>query len=37
MGELVVKHNCHEGKDAEYDSYIIDEDKIWFVLLSVLI
>mmetsp|Transcript_31597 Transcript_31597/g.53326 ORF Transcript_31597/g.53326 Transcript_31597/m.53326 type:complete len:172 (-) Transcript_31597:1813-2328(-) len=28
VGELVKQHECHEGKDDEFDTYIIDDDKI---------
>eukprot|EP00607_Mallomonas_marina_P002027 CAMPEP_0182429310 /NCGR_PEP_ID=MMETSP1167-20130531/25676_1 /TAXON_ID=2988 /ORGANISM="Mallomonas Sp, Strain CCMP3275" /LENGTH=170 /DNA_ID=CAMNT_0024612753 /DNA_START=49 /DNA_END=557 /DNA_ORIENTATION=+ len=28
VGELVIEHNCHEGKDEEYDTYILDDDKL---------
>uniref|UniRef100_A0A7S2LK93 Adenylate kinase isoenzyme 6 homolog n=1 Tax=Leptocylindrus danicus TaxID=163516 RepID=A0A7S2LK93_9STRA len=28
VGDLVKKHACHEGMDTEFDSYILDEDKL---------
>lgn len=28
VGDLVKQHECHEGKDENFDSYIIDDDKI---------
>lgn len=28
VGDLVKKHECHEGKDEDFDSYIVDDDKI---------
>lgn len=28
VGDLVKEHACHEGMDTEFDSYILDEDKL---------
>jgi adenylate kinase len=28
VGELVKTYSCHEGKDEEYDTYIVDDDQI---------
>jgi len=36
VGDLVIQNNCHEGRDLEYDSYILDEDKICDVLEPLL-
>mmetsp|Transcript_24563 Transcript_24563/g.36043 ORF Transcript_24563/g.36043 Transcript_24563/m.36043 type:complete len:187 (+) Transcript_24563:137-697(+) len=28
VGEIVKEHKCYEGRDAEFDSLILDEDKL---------
>jgi len=28
VGEFVKAHGCHEGYDEEFDTYILDEDKL---------
>ena len=28
VGRLVKEHGFHEGKDHDFDSYILDEDKV---------
>jgi adenylate kinase len=28
VGDLIKQYDCHEGKDDEFDSYIVDDDKI---------
>lgn len=28
VGQLVIQKGLHEGKDEEWDSYILDEDKV---------
>lgn len=28
VGDLVKEHKCHEGKDDDFDSLILDEDKL---------
>jgi adenylate kinase len=30
--ELVMKHECHEGRDEEFDTLILDEDKLLDVM-----
>ena len=32
VGDLIKQHECHEGKDEEFDSYIVDDDKILDVM-----
>mmetsp|Transcript_22224 Transcript_22224/g.68446 ORF Transcript_22224/g.68446 Transcript_22224/m.68446 type:complete len:168 (-) Transcript_22224:441-944(-) len=32
VGDVVRTEACHEGKDEEFDSYILDEDKLLGVL-----
>ena len=32
VGDVVKEHKCYEGKDDEFDSYILDEDKLCDVL-----
>ena len=32
VGELVIQHNCHEGEDQEYDTLILDDEKICDVM-----
>jgi len=36
VSELVKLHDCHEGKDADYDSYIVDDDKIVDLLEPII-
>ena len=36
VGDLVKKHECHEGMDGEFDSYILDEDKLCDVMEPIL-
>lgn len=36
VGDLVKEHHCHEGKDGEFDSYILDEDKLCDVMEPIL-
>lgn len=33
VGDLVKAKSLHEGLDTEYDSYILDEDKVPFRLI----
>ena len=33
VGDLVKKESLHSGWDDEFDSYIIDEDKVRFIYL----
>ncbi|GMI04682.1 hypothetical protein TrRE_jg2765 [Triparma retinervis] len=28
VSEIVKTHNCHEGRDEEFDTYILDDDKL---------
>ncbi|GMI21188.1 hypothetical protein TrCOL_g1897 [Triparma columacea] len=28
VSEIVKSHNCHEGRDEEFDTYILDDDKL---------
>lgn len=28
VGDLVKAENCHDGRDEEFDTYIVDDDKI---------
>lgn len=37
VGDLVKQHECHEGKDGEFDSYILDEDKLCDVLEPIML
>ena len=32
VGDLIKANDCHEGKDEEFDSYIVDDDKILDVM-----
>jgi adenylate kinase len=32
VGDVVKQHKCHEGMDTEFDSYILDEDKLLDVM-----
>ena len=32
VGDIVKAHKCFEGKDEEFDSYILDEDKLCDVM-----
>lgn len=36
VGDLVKLHECHEGKDGEFDSYILDEDKLCDVMEPIM-
>ena len=36
VGQLVVEHKCHEGLDDEFDSYVLDEDKIIDILEPIM-
>ncbi len=36
VGELVKANNCHEGKDEDFDTYIVDDDKICDLLEPML-
>ena len=36
VGDLVKKNECHEGKDEEFDSYVIDDDKICDLLEPII-
>ena len=36
VGELIKKHECHEGKDEDFDTYIIDDDKICDLLEPII-
>lgn len=36
VGELVKAHECFEGRDDEFDSYILDEDKLCDVMEGIL-
>ena len=36
VGDLVKKYDCHEGKNEDYDSYILDEDKLLDVMEPML-
>lgn len=36
VGDLVKQHECHEGRDEEFDSYILDEDKILDIMEPIL-
>lgn len=37
VGELVKQHSCHEGMDTEFDSYILDEDKLLDIMEPMMI
>ena len=36
VGDLVKQHECHEGKDGEFDAYILDEDKLCDVMEPIM-
>jgi adenylate kinase len=36
VSELVKANSCHEGKDEEFDTYIVDDDKICDLLESYI-
>ncbi|KAJ1435671.1 AAA domain-containing protein [Ochromonadaceae sp. CCMP2298] len=36
VGDLIKQNECHEGKDDEYDTYIIDDDKVVDMLEPIL-
>lgn len=36
VGDLVKQYECHEGKDGEFDAYILDEDKLCDVMEPIL-
>ena len=36
IGQLVQEHECHDGKDEEFDSYLLNEDKLLDVLEPLL-
>ena len=36
VSELVKLHECHEGKDTDFDSYIVDDDKIVDLLEPII-
>eukprot|EP01036_Dinobryon_divergens_P000798 gene798-1046_t len=36
VGALVAEHNCHEGLDNDFDTYILDEDKLIDVMEPIL-
>ena len=36
MGSFVKEHECHEGFDDEYQTYILDEDKLCDLLEPML-
>lgn len=36
VSDLVKEHECHEGKDLEFDSYILDEDKLCDVMEPIM-
>lgn len=36
VGDLVKEHNCHEGRDEAYDTYILDEEKLCDVMEPIL-
>jgi len=36
VGDIVKEHKCHEGRDDEFDSFILDEDKLLDVMEPML-
>jgi len=36
VGELVKQHKCHEGVDTEFDSFILDEEKLIQVMETIV-
>ena len=34
--EIILKEQCHEGRDEEFDTYILDEDKLCDALEPML-
>jgi len=34
VGDLVKKHDCHEGMDTDFDSLILNEDKLLDEMVS---
>ena len=33
VGDLVKEHECHEGTDKDFDSFILDDDKLLDVMV----
>ena len=36
MGDLVKQHKCYEGLDSEYDSLVLDEEKLLDVMEKIV-
>jgi len=36
VGDLIKQHNCHEGRDEELDTNVLDEDKLLDVMEGIL-
>lgn len=35
VGDIVKEHGCHEGMNTDFNSYILDEDKLLDTMVSV--
>lgn len=36
VGEMIKEHKCHEGRDEDLNTYILDEDKLLDIMEGIL-